>query len=617
MPRFVEGIYYSQVDRLGAPSEPPPPLPQEYVSLRFDSQVKKAIGSALRVGSGKPGTAAVKELLDNILDAAVVSPNETTIGITTLPGSSPKDSNYDRLRVEGIREEGMDAEGLRTMLTVGKSTGKGAATYGIGSQEAIMGAGGNVVIVTKRRGDRVEYKFEEPGYGDPEVPYDGKRPIQSQVAEDQEVGRVDITISRLHLHREEFPGKAELVRELSERYGPRLVEEPVKFDRRIKYGAAPRNFIDAEGNPVKLHDRVVLFVSGGRKTEQVFPPDYQLEPGYSQELQITRTSEGEPVPFWIGEKKPEAKDVEPGLRYYVGGIQIHRGGLAGHETKDPRLQRLVGGVHGDDIEDFKRRVLTLSKSATSINTHAPEWKRLEAAVYQAISPLIDEIRQRPSDADVRVPKKLEQALLLARRIGDMAIAETLAVAVLTQGVITAKASGEAGGGQRPSIKKPGDKPKGREKLGIQLDGKPWAEQSGQTFPSPGSNPNIPRRRKGVVNAAKTMAFGKEDPRIYSVSEEGDRKTLLLNSDHDRVAHLLALMDEADPLEGLKEVTWLAAESLGMHAVAELGLKDPDLVHKLETEVRHKVAKLMRQDPTTKFIETRLPAVTDKTKKKKK
>lgn len=614
MPGLKEGIYFSSDDRSGAASEPLPPLPQEYVRLRFDSQVKRAIASALRVSRGKPGTAAVEELVDNILDAAIVSPDQTTLAVVTLPSSNPKEYGRDRLRVEGIAEEGMDAEGLRTMLTVGKSTGKGAATYGIGAQEAIMGVGRDVTIVTKRRGDNVEYRFVEPGYGDPEVPYDGKRPIQSQVAPDKEVGRVDIMVSGLHLRKEEFPGKAELVRELSERYSPRLVEEPVKFDRRAKYRAAPRNSIDAEGNPVELHDKVVLFVVGGKKADQVFPPDYQLEPGYSQELQITRTSKGEWVPFWIGEKKPEAKDVDPGLRYYVSGIQIHKGGLAGHETKDPRLQRLVGGVHGDGIDDFKRQVLALSKSAASINTHAPEWQRLEAAVHQAISPLIAEISRRSSETDAKTPRNLQQALHLARRIGDMAVAETIAASVLTQGVVT-RASGEAGRGQRPSVKKPGDETEGREGLGIRLDGKPWTEQSGQTFPPPGSSPDIPRRRKGVVHDARTMPFGKQDPRISSVSTEGTRRTLLLNADHDRVAHLLALMD-IDPPEGLKEMTWLAAGELVAHAVAELGLSEPDQVFQKIAEGQHAVAKLMRQDATTQFIENRPPAAGGGKKKKK-
>lgn len=614
MPRFVEGIYFSPDDGSGATPELTSPLPQEYVNLRFDSQVKRAIGSALRVGRGKPGTAAVEELVDNIFDAVVVSPDQTTLAVVTLPSGNPRGYSWDKLRVEGLNEEGMDAEGLRTMLTVGKSTGKGAATYGIGAQEAMMGAGKDVVIVAKRRGDKIEYRFMEPGYGDPEVPYDGKRPIQSQVAADERIGRVDITVSSLHLRKEEFPGKAELVRELSERYGPRLVEEPVKFDRRAQYKAAPRNFIDAEGNPVRLHDRAVLFVVGSKKTEQVFPPDYQLVPGCSQELQVTRTSEGEPVPFWIGEKKPEAKDVDPGFRYYVSGVQIHRGGLAGHETKDPRLQRLVGGVHGDGIKDFKQRVLALSKSAASINTNAPEWQRLEAAVHRAIGPLVEEIRQRPSETDAKVPRNLQQALQLARRIGDMAVAETIAVSTLTQGVVT-KASGEAGRGQRPSMKKPGSEPEGREGLGIQLDGKPWVEQSGQTFPLPGSNSDIPRKRKGVVSDARTMPFGKEDSRISSVATEGTRKTLLLNADHDRVAHLLALMD-IDPPDGLKEMTWLAAEELVAHAVAELGLSEPDQVFQKIADGRHAVARLMRKDATTQFIESRPPAAGGGKKKKK-
>lgn len=614
MPKFVEGIYFSPDNRLGASAPAPPPLPQEYVSLLFDSQVKRAIGSALRVGRGKPGTAAVAELVDNILDAAVVSPDQTTLAVVTLPSNNPKEYSWDKLRVEGLNEEGMDADGLRTMLTVGKSTGKGAAIYGIGSQEAMMGVGKDVVIVAKRRGDKIEYRFVEPGYGDPEVPYDGKRPIQSQVAADEGIGRVDITVARLHLRKEEFPGKAELVRELSERYGPRLAEEPIKFDRRAQYKAAPRNFIDAEGNPVQLHDRVVLFVVGGKKTEQVFPPDYQLEPGCSQKLQIASTSQDEPVPFWIGEKKPQAKDVDPGLRYYVSGIQIHRGGLAGHETRDPRLQRLVGGVHGDGIQDFKRQVLTLSKSAASINTDAPEWQRLEATVHQAIAPLIEEIRQRPSETDARAPRNLQQALQLARRIGDMAVAETIAAGVLTQAAV-ARASGEAGRGQLPSVKKPGSEPEGREGLGIQLDGKPWAEQAGQTFPPPGSSPDIPRKRKGVVNDARTMSFGKEDSRISSVATEGTRKTLLLNADHDRVAHLLALMD-IDPPDGLKEMTWLAAEELVAHAVAGLGLSEPDQVFQKIADGRHAVARLMRKDATTQFVEGRSPATGSWKKKKK-
>lgn len=600
--------------------------PVSYVTLEVSPDAKRGIASSLRVAKGKPGTAAIKELGDNVFDWAVDTPNQTTKLHIILPSFNPQDATHDTLKVEGWWEKGMNLKGLQKMVTIGKPIEAAAieieaeaaenvsvvGLFGFGFKTAAIGAGNDVQVLAHARGEENQYEFNEPGYGDFRVPYSGARPIKKTVADDKNCGKVTVAISRLRLKKEEWPTREELVYALAERYRPRLATEEVPFALQINDPVTPRDMIDKDGNVVKLHDRVIGTIAGGKKKlRRVLPLDYQLDPPEGEKLQAARTSEGEVVPFWIAEKGKDAKDIDPGLRYYLSGIMVYKGGLAGHETGDPRLSRVIGGVHADHVRDFGTEVLAISKSAGEINRDAPAWRRLEAAVYDAIAPFINQAKDRPSEA-VGVSRSLDRVLQNARRFADMAIAETLASGVLTQPMV-AKAAGEDTG-QRPP-KPGGGEVEGtpREKLGIRS--RDWKDQARKTFPPAGSNPDIPRRRKGLVREGRFVSFEEGDPRATTIAEEAGRKVLFVNERHPEIAHRLAKM-ESDPQAAEVELGWIVANELVNHAVAELGLTDLQQVAAETAKSRFAVGELIRKDPVVQMVENRPPAATATKKKKR-
>lgn len=605
MSEFLHGPHFLPDDR-GTAGEP-----EEYVELRIDNaDVKRAIASSLRVAGGKPGTAAIKELVDNIFDWADKTPNQTTQAIVTLPGFNQADRpSFDRLKVEGIYEEGMDVKGIQRAVTIGRPGGTGldqteikpetVGYFGVGFQAATIGSGKHLLLIAKRQGEKVQHTFNEPGYGDFQVTYSGKRPILTTDASDKDCGRVDITVSGLRLSKEEFPGRQELVRELAERYRPRIASEKVAFDRRANNSVSPREMINKDGKPVKLHDKLVVFVSGGKKhVEQVLPLNYQLTPEGSEKLQVTRTSEGEVVPFWIAEKGPGAKDVEPGLRYYLSGVLIHHGGLAGHDKSDPRLSRVIGGVHVNHVEKFAEEVISLSKSANQINKNAPSWIRVDDAIYKTIGPYIEEIKKRPTET-VQAPKGLDRVLQDARMFADMVIAETLVNDVVTR-PSTTSSNGENRGQQFP--KRNGEKTT-REDLGINIEGKKWEDQTGRTFPSAGSTSSIPRKRKGLVHEGRFISFEEGDPRVSTITTEAGRRILYVNDKHPEVSHHLAMM-ESDPEAARVALGWVIASELVTHAAIELELSDDGKTLEEITKARFMVGNLVRQNPLTQMVEKR-------------
>lgn len=616
MPESLQSSHFLPDDR-GAGK------PEEYVELIIDNaDVKRAIASSLRVAGGKPGTAAIKELVDNIFDWADKTPNQTTQAIVTLPSFNQADRpSFDRLKVEGIYEEGMNVKGIQKAVTIGRPGRTGSdqteiksATvgyFGVGFQAATIGSGKHLLLVAKARGEGVQHTFNEPGYGDFQVTYSGKRPILTTDAPDKDCGRVDVTVSGLRLSKEEFPGRQELVREMAERYRPRIASEKVSFDRRANNRVSSREMIDKDGHPVKLHDKLVAFVSGGKKhVEQVLPLDYQLTPEGSEKLQVARTSKEEVVPFWIAEKGPGAKDVEPGLRYYLTGILIHHGGLAGHDKADPRLSRVIGGVHVDNVDDFAKEVISLSKSANQINKSAPSWTRVDKAIHEAISPYIEEIKRRPTET-IQAPKGLDRVLQDARMFADMVIAETLTNGVVTR-QNTTSSNGENRGQQRP--RRSGEK-ETEEDLGINLEGKKWEDQTGRTFPSAGSTSSIPRKRKGLVHEGRFISFEEGDPRVSTITAEAGRRILYVNDKHPEVSHLLAMM-EADPEAARVALGWVIASELVTHAAIELELGDDRKTLEEITRGRFMVGNLVRQNPLTQMVEKRSTPEPPKANKKR-
>lgn len=622
MPRFVEGIYFFPDDRGRAiPSDES----VSYVTLEVSPDAKRGIASSLRVAKGKPGTAAIKELGDNVFDWAVDTPDQTTKLHIILPSFNPQDASHDTLKVEGLWEKGMNLSGLQKMVTIGKPIEAAAieteaevaedvsvvGLFGFGFKTAAIGAGNDVRVLAHARGEENQYEFNEPGYGDFRVPYSGVRPIKKTVAEDRECGKVSVAVSRLRLKKDEWPTREELADALAERYRPRLATEEVPFALQINHPVAPRDMIDKAGNFVKLPDRVIVTIAGGKKKlRRVLPLDYQLDPPDGEKLQAARTSEGEVVPFWIAEKGRDAKDTDPGLRYYLSGIMVYKGGLAGHETGDPRLSRVIGGVHADHVRDFGTEVLAISKSAGEVNRDAPAWRRMEAAVHDAIAPLIEQIKSRPSET-VGSSRNLDIVLQNARKFADMAIAETLASGVLTQPMV-AKATGEDIG-QRLAKRGTG-KTEGQTSEHLGIMGKRWEEQTGRTFPSVGSSPKIPRRRKGLVQEGRFVPFEAGDPRASTVAVEAGRKIIYVNERHPEVAHQLARMN-SDPKAAEVNLGWLVATELVNHAVAELGLTDLQQVAAEIAKSRFAVGKLIREDPVVQMVENR-PAPEARTKKKK-
>lgn len=612
MPRFIEGIPLDE--------------PVSYVTLEVSPDAKRGIASSLRVAKGKPGTAAIKELGDNVFDWAVNTPDQTTKLHIILPSFNPQDATYDTLKVEGWWEKGMNLEGLQKMVTIGKpikaapidtraEVAEGVSAvglFGFGFKSSTIGAGNDVRVLAHARGEEKQYEFNEPGYGDFRVPYSGNRPLKKTAAEDRECGRVTVAISRLRLKKEEWPTREELADALAERYRPRLATEEVPFALQINHRTAPRDMIDENGKLVELHDRVIVTIAGGKKKlRRVLPLDYKLDPPDGEKLQAARTPEGEAVPFWIAEKGRDAKDVDPGLRYYLSGIMVYKGGLAGHETGDPRLSRVIGGVHADHVIDFGTEVLAISKSAGEINRDAPAWRRMEAAIHDAIAPFIDQIKTRPGET-VGVSRSLDRVLQNARRFADMAIAETLAGGVLTQPMV-AKAAGDDTGQKPP--KREGEKigDVSGERLGIR--GRNWENQARRTFPPAGSNPDIPRRRKGLVREGRFTPFEDGDPRATTIAEEAGRKIIFVNERHPEIAHRLAKM-ESDPQAAEVELGWLIANELVGHAVAELELTDLQQVAAETAKSRFAVGKLIREDPVVQMVENRLPLVSAGKKKKR-
>lgn len=587
--------------------------PQEYVELVFDSRVKRAIASAIRLGRGKPGTTALLELGDNIFDWAITDPEQTTMAVFHLPSWNPRDLTFDRVRVESSFEQGMDAEKLRMMLKIGKSEDKGSGSFGIGAQAALMGLGKDVELTTKAKGSKFEYRFNEPGYGDYEVAYEGKRPISTQKVDDVDVGRVDIIIKRLRLNEGEIPTKAELVRAIAERYRPRIAPERLKFDRRKTYPVAPRRMIDQTGAPIELHDQTIVFVSGSKKTEQVVPFDYHLDPQYSEALRVAKTVEGEVVPFWVGEKAAEAKQVDTGLRYYISGVLIHKGGLAGHDEKDTRLSRVVGEVHADHVRGFKDEVLSLSKSATKINTDAAPWIRLERAVGDAINPFISGLLTRETEKDQFLPPSVIKAIQDGKRLADSVIGELLSSEILSGGEIPLKDRVVVRGQKVPQSRQREGGLTG-DSLGVL--GKLWEEQQAKTTLPKDADSAVRRKRVGAIaDEIKLIAFEDGDNRQYLVRKEENQKIMMVNTGHDALKWILTV-GQISQEQGALAMKGYIAEQLITEATVRYGGKDVEDFLSQLMEGKQAVWQLVRQDQAAKQILDQQKVASSAGKKKK-
>ncbi len=614
----------------------------QIIKLKFEGGAKESIASALRGGRYSPGTNGIIELGMNILDHAITTPDQTTQAVITLPNPDTHQPTHDIVKVEGLFEEGMGPLDFNDALAAGagkKREKKGSAAWNFGLKESLWLWGLNALVLATKRGSSEMIVFDEPGFGDPEVEYSGEREVPvfdlsqetgvKRVREilskfetlagyrlpDQDEGRVDIVASGLKLTPEQQPKRMDVVHAAEEMFRPRLVTEQLKLDRaNLHPNLAPRIFTNNKGEPIKLHDRVAVWVIGGSKkgAYQVMPPDFHLDKGYTENLRVARTTADEVVPYWLGEKKPEAKHLDPGVRIYTNGQLLFKDYFVGHDKDQPNLSRLIGEIHVDYITGFTRQVTSLSKAVNKPNTDAAEWQRMETAVKSDAREFFDALLTRVLEQEPTIDLSINRIFDEGRKMADQALGLLAQSGILDQEILAGLGKGEAegqkpGGGER----KGGTTPK---RTGVKI--KKWDQQAGETFPTPEASSKIPRRRKGGVSKVDMTSFSPGDPRVSVIIEEHDQRVLRVNKLHPDVAHALALRP-SDEAESNVRLGWIAATELVRHAIMDHGGEDTeDILGKL-IEGTYEVGKIMRTSPLAAVVEHRTPVPKIKTGGKKK
>lgn len=586
---------------------------REWVELRYAPEAKKSFASVFVLGPDRPAVNALREGVDNIVDARdAVHPDITTQAFVTI--------GDDRVSVLGLHESGMGPAEIRQLLAIGLTEGKGIGLRGSGAKAMAFHLAEDVKIVAKKPGDRYEWLLDEKGFGDPTMSYSGSRPVDPQRVNDSDVGRVEITMTGLKPEKKDLPGGAELKSVLGRIYRPLLppADVDIPTTRGATFRVPLRTVVNAEGELVEVPDRVAMYVGFKRKVLRVFPQPKPLKEGYDETLKVILTEAGEPIAYWVGEldrssSASEGKNVKAGVSVFYDGREVKTGEFFGHEERHPALGNLIGEAHVDHVQNIKDS-FTIAKSAGG--GHSDAWERTRRTMYSAIAPFVEELKHRPVDHDPRIPSGVEDVLTkvrfaVAAALGEMVSGDD----VLAELLLGQAPSGVVQGQRRPTHS--GQRASGSgEPIGIV--GTAWEDQTGRTPPTADADPMIPRKRRGPIDSYKLTDFG--DPRIRSALREevtGPQKKRILevNTGHPRLQRLMLLMRK-QPHAGRLFLLDYIAEQAVRHIADEIGGDKASLVRQYEEKGSFEVARLVDEDPSLSMLKVQ-PDASEFAKKKKK
>lgn len=592
-------------------SESGPQPARRRVELRFAPEIKRSIGSVFLEGMHRPAVMALGEGIDNVVDARI---KDGTVSTTVHLSRGD-----DRISILGMHELGMGPEGIQQLVSLGTTEGKGIGVRGIGAEAMAFYLAEDLKIIAKKAGDPFEWTFEDKGYGETTTEYAGERVIDPRQVADADVGRVETILTRLKLDQKDLPGGAELRAALGERYRPLLPPEDCELpvERSKKIVLPPRRTVNTQGNIVDVPDRVAMFVTYKKKTEQVRPKPKPLRSEYSETLRVATTNEGEPIGYWIGEVdrgSPGGMKVDPGFDVFFDGRLVRKREFFRHDAHHPSLNNLVGEVHIDHTHGIKDALMI--NKAQGVSSDSPAWQRVVSAMNKEIAPFIDQLRQRPAAIDPRLPNSLTDISQRARLTIAAALGEIVEDPEILAALLGAPAAGETTG-QRPPHRGADRNANPPGPLGI--EGKDWKEQQGRTVPAPDADPSIPRRRKGFIDDVRFTPFRGGDTRRSAVVEEqrgsSMRRVLEVNTDHLKFQLLLLVMQKY-PHAGTALFEQYLDEEGVRHAALELGGDKAELVRKFEEQGVFAAGRLVLDGPSATMLKIQ-PDAAELAKKKKK
>lgn len=576
------------------------PEQREYVKLVVTGPFKDSAVTVFRDGMFPSVIQAMLEGSDNIVFARNRLGGKTTQVIFNV---AP-----DRISISGIGESGMDNEGLKKMFRVGETTGEGGNTRGVGVKFMAWALAFDLQVIAKKEGDPNEWTFDESGFGDPKVDYSGNRPITSRLVSDQDIGRVDTILTDLKVKEKDMPGGAQLRRALGEVYRPLLAGEEVKFNRAGNPKLTPRKIINREGNPELANDRFVGWVISGKKAKQAFPLEIPLQDGCTEDLKIAVVedeggdeSQPELIPYWIGQKdtsNPLAALVDPGIRlYYDGRLIQKREGLGVIDFRDPRLSQVVGEAHVDYVKGIKDGLM-MNKSH-GIAEDSSAWQRAKSALAQAVFPYIEELKKKPMKPTLAFSNELFQVLAKSKRFMSIVMGDILSDEVIAENLMHGGRLGVTHG-QTPPVRSgtQEDVRDSIEPLGVQ--GKTWNDQEARTFPGRKSDPQIPRRRKGLAHEINLRDFEAGDKRFSAMVIDGSgssqRRTIQINSAHPDIQGIFE-ESQVNPDDAAYHLLTLVNRELAHYMAKEAGKEDQEAVERFMVEATYALGSLALQDPT--------------------
>lgn len=572
-----------------------PSLRRQMGELMWTARAKEAAASIFLQGQYPPPIQALLEFTDNSVGYRNRDKQYPTIILVTVEAN--------RVNVTDFGGLGSDAEGIKRFARVGETEDVGIGYRGAGAKFAAWFFGEDLELRAKKPGENVIYHTEIKGFGSRQIEYRGMFAIDAEKTTlDKDKGRFEIIVRNLLIAKNKLPHGGLMKRTLGEVYRPLLVK--TEWNAESPETVEKRAVVDDVGILHQKDDKVMMFLTTRKRKEQVQPLNIPLSPGYSEnDIQIIETKRKEKIWYWAGEKDLDHKDAKPvdsGIRFYYDGRLI-RIDFCGYDKSDPRLAKLVGEVHLDNIKGIKEQ-LSVNKSA-GINTDSDQWRGAITAVHDAISPLVKKIQEAPIEVVGEMPAFLPTAFAQARRLADLALKEMAADGMYISGDDLLLLVGETKS-QRPSIpgtKKPSTGVGGGGVVYPPADyaGRSWEVQSGQTIPDFDADPKIPRVRKSYIDRYE-MAFY-PDPKPISFIElrevpgEGRKKILILNNSNPIVATAQKV--------GELVTTTLIGEQLANHMAKEYSTTLDEYL-KFRDELLLRLGRLIQNTPAYRVLEAR-------------